>query len=214
MANPSPAYVGAGRGEPPVSGSAWGCRFLRSCPQTSTVRAGQAVSHWKAHLALGSPALVGLFHVGGRSWWEPLLSVPCWWQRSPKRSVKDHEPWGWVCRALGSSGLPAERLQCVQEMREDENWIARSSMGQRDGGFGQHDEPWPTHVWVSMYGCTSQLCDKGLQLVFCGGGFLSYQTSMFMVSNLCCCISWESRNRLPCAPQEQYLSSFEQGSQS
>lgn len=40
-------------------------------------------------------------------------------------------------------------------------------MGKSSDGFGQHDGPWHTHVWVGVCGCASWWCDKGLELGFC-----------------------------------------------
>lgn len=153
----------------------------------------------KFHLALGSPALDGLLCAGGTtSWWDLLLCV-LW---SPKPSARDHE-LARVCAGLSQGGCSDSGM-----------WEGMNTAYQGDNGEKQW---WIWSAWWAVTHTRVSWCVWLCKLMVwqgSGAGFLSYQASMLMVNNLCYHPSWESKNEWPCAPQEQYLSSPQQRTQS
>lgn len=155
-----------------------------------------------------SLALVGLCR------WEKIwmgTSPPCPLPAAvfPKESVNGHEP-AWVCRALGTACWEG---QCRQDVRGHEPWICRSRWEKEVVGLvSMMSRDLHMHEFVSM--AVQASCVEGFGAGLLCQGVLFYQASTFMVNNLCHHPSWESKNELTCAPQAQYLPSFQQRKQS
>lgn len=206
MADPSSVCVVAGQGGAPVSGSPREADSWDPVPKPLPVTAGQESPCSKVHLAPVLLPLLGCSVQVGEDLDGNFSSLSFASGSAPKGVSK-----GSQARCAGLWAGPSLLGGAVQAGYE-RTWTLdiQGQMGKKDGGIGEHYEQWS---WVCVYGCASQPPTGGFGAGLPCQEVLFYQTSTFMVNSLCHHSSWESKNELTCAPQEQYLPSFQQRNQ-